>query len=403
MALSDITRAEVEKAIEECERLGREAFLKLYGFQRARRYLLAYGGGYHDSKAIIGAAHGFLPGQRPLAAREFSGGAAHAAGLLRDLGFDVVEKLSMGPFTADQLLHRITHLKVNRSSGQPALYKPITLLWAMGRAVREEPRLLAWPATEEAVGGLLERHGMRGERVRPDYPVASLFHDGIWELRDYAEPVTTAHGDSQVRKWFAAHQPSGGLAEPLYDLLRHSAVTRLAVLDELLGTFFDGLDAGPLLADVGLDADATDLPGATEPAPEQWLLSAAEYERGCRLVEEGEARTYGRRLRRVTDRPGRSRAARYLVLGRSGGCCENPQCAGQPSDVTDRQQPILEVDHVVDLALGGRDHPSQMVALCPNCHAVKTRGRTREALREILLKVAAERHAAYSAGRGSGL
>ena len=36
--------------------------------------------------------------------------------------------------------------------------------------------------------------------------------------------------------------------------------------------------------------------------------------------------------------------------------------------------PVLEVDHIHDLALGGPDDPAQMIALCPNCHAVKTRG-----------------------------
>jgi 5-methylcytosine-specific restriction enzyme A len=39
-------------------------------------------------------------------------------------------------------------------------------------------------------------------------------------------------------------------------------------------------------------------------------------------------------------------------------------------------------------AQGGPDHPEQMIALCPNCHAIKTRGRTREQLRQELFTVA---------------
>ena len=54
--------------------------------------------------------------------------------------------------------------------------------------------------------------------------------------------------------------------------------------------------------------------------------------------------------------------------------------------------PIPEVDHVHDIAKGGPDHPEQMIALCPNCHAIKTRGRTREQLRRELLAVARQRH-----------
>ncbi|MFE7973556.1 HNH endonuclease [Streptomyces shenzhenensis] len=402
MALTDITRTEVEKAIEECDRLGRVGFLERYGFRRARRFLVAYEGRHYDSKAIIGAAHGYLPGQRPLMAREFSGGAQHAARLLKGLGFDILEDLPVSVLTHDELIDLVTSVKASRSSGAPALYKPITLLWAMGRALRGEPRLLPWSATEEALADLLARHGVRGEKQRPDYPIASLHREGLWTLHDYAGDATTAHGDGKVRRWFAENQPRGGLPEPVYDLFRHSALTRLAVIDELLGTFFDDLDPAPLLADVGLEGvDVGSSPRPTESSPEQWLLTAAEYERGCRLVELREAQTHGERVSRTTHSPKRSQVARYVVLNRSEGRCENPRCTGQPADVTDRKQPILEVDHVVDLALGGRDHPSQMVALCPNCHAVKTRGSTRETLREILLKVAMERHKAMETAKGN--
>ncbi|WP_405968825.1 hypothetical protein [Streptomyces sp. NBC_00015] len=49
----------------------------------------------------------------------------------------------------------------------------------------------------------------------------------------------------------------------------------------------------------------------------------------------------------------------------------------------------------MEITAGGRDHPMQMVALCPNCHAMKGRGRSREALRAVLLKVASRAHAEW--------
>lgn len=398
MALADISRTEILKALEECDRLGRDAFLSAYGFRRARSYLLVHDGRHYDSKAIVGAAHGFLPGERPLPpnAKGFSGGADHAARFLGRLGFDVVvDGLAPGELAADELIRRLTHLKVNRAAGRPALYKPIVLLWAMGRALRGEPRLLPWPETEDALKTLLRKHGVRGERERPDYPIASLHRDGLWELRGAGEPVPTAHGDARLKRWFAEHRPLGGLAKPAHEVLRTSTVTRLAVLDGLLGTFFDDLEPGPLLADTGLDdIDPSEPQAGSGSGPEPWLLTATEYERGCRLIEDQETRTHGLRHTGTTRRPVRSRTARLLVLSRSRGRCENPHCTGQPTDVTDRDHPILEVDHITEIALGGRDHPSQMVALCPNCHAVKTRGRTRETLRAILRRVVSERHRA---------
>ncbi|NUR43261.1 MAG: hypothetical protein HOV73_24585 [Streptomyces sp.] len=57
MALSDMTRSEVEKAIAECDRLGRDLFLRRYGFRRARRYLLV-----HEGRQVEGEPFFRAPG-----------------------------------------------------------------------------------------------------------------------------------------------------------------------------------------------------------------------------------------------------------------------------------------------------------------------------------------------------
>ncbi|MFE7387737.1 HNH endonuclease signature motif containing protein [Streptomyces sp. NPDC057582] len=56
--------------------------------------------------------------------------------------------------------------------------------------------------------------------------------------------------------------------------------------------------------------------------------------------------------------------------------------------------PILQVDHVKDLAKGGPDAPWNMIALCSSCHALKTYGENREKLRHLLAATARRLHAA---------
>ncbi|GGV52314.1 hypothetical protein GCM10010293_64710 [Streptomyces griseoflavus] len=90
MTLNDITRPAVLQAVAEYDRIGRDAFLEKYGFGPSRSYLLEIDGKVYDSKAIVGVAHGCLPGRDPLGRDEFSGGKDHAAKLLTDLGFNVV-------------------------------------------------------------------------------------------------------------------------------------------------------------------------------------------------------------------------------------------------------------------------------------------------------------------------
>lgn len=87
-----ITKETVEAALAEFFRLGRQEFLRKYGFGRARDYLVQdpLTGAWADSKAIIGAAYGYrFPERGPLNAREFSGGEARVVRLLRELGFAV--------------------------------------------------------------------------------------------------------------------------------------------------------------------------------------------------------------------------------------------------------------------------------------------------------------------------
>ena len=89
---SDIQNPEsIRQAVHEFDALGREAFLDKYGFGNARDYFLVVDDKRYDSKAIVGAAHGFeFPHLGALTPSDFSGGEATDASKLRDLGFQVL-------------------------------------------------------------------------------------------------------------------------------------------------------------------------------------------------------------------------------------------------------------------------------------------------------------------------
>lgn len=90
MAFADITSTAVLQAVAEFDRLGRDAFLARYGFRPAREYYLHIESRLYDSKAIMGAAHGYqCPGEGPLRAEDFTGGYAKVQRKLERLGFTV--------------------------------------------------------------------------------------------------------------------------------------------------------------------------------------------------------------------------------------------------------------------------------------------------------------------------
>jgi 5-methylcytosine-specific restriction protein A len=100
----DVTeRAAVLAAIEEFDRLGREAFLERHGFGRARGYFLVHDGKRYDSKAIAGVAYGYQHGTA-LTAGDFTGGDATVARLLERLGFTVERPQDLPNWTTDELL-----------------------------------------------------------------------------------------------------------------------------------------------------------------------------------------------------------------------------------------------------------------------------------------------------------
>jgi 5-methylcytosine-specific restriction enzyme A len=351
MAVKDITRRAVVEAIEEYDRLGQEDFLERYGFDRARQYLLVHDGKRYDSKAIVGAAHGFLAGERPLVAGEFSGGEATVGRLLRRLGFTVQVGEAL---TADGPVRLLSKLQVYRRDGLPALYQPVTLLWAFGRTFDDEPRLASWAETRQQVSDLFDRYGRPWEGDRVYYPIAALHGAGLWELDAVPETVPSAHGSSVPERWFDEHQPRGGLAEPVHDLVRDSPEARSAAVRVLVDKYFLDADATELLAELGLLT-----PTAASPAEASFAALSAAYKHLCARVDVFWRNRDTARAERTTSDLIRSRDARRAVLLRSGGHCENPRCAGDVQDCTDRGEPMASYDRVCRRRLypiGGLEH-----------------------------------------------
>jgi len=91
VALSDLTKTAVDSTLAEFDEIGREAFLRRYGFGEARRYFLLRDGKRYDSKAIAGVAHGRIDQNHAMLKNsDFTGGEGSVATPLRRIGYEVV-------------------------------------------------------------------------------------------------------------------------------------------------------------------------------------------------------------------------------------------------------------------------------------------------------------------------
>jgi hypothetical protein len=88
IAWDQVTKAHVEQAIEEYDRLGPERFFAEHGFAPTTTYDLVWNERLYPPKAILGTAYQFATGQR-LASGDFEGGRSGAVKVLGGLGFTV--------------------------------------------------------------------------------------------------------------------------------------------------------------------------------------------------------------------------------------------------------------------------------------------------------------------------
>jgi putative restriction endonuclease len=84
--------------------------------------------------------------------------------------------------TSDEIRERFRSLTVWRRGGERAPHKPLLALYAIGRALRGEPRMASYAEVDKDLGKLLVEFGPRRRTVRTEYPFWRLRNDRVWEL-----------------------------------------------------------------------------------------------------------------------------------------------------------------------------------------------------------------------------
>ena len=201
MALADLTSpGAVANAVEEFDRLGREAFLAKYGFGRAREYFLEVNGKLYDSKAIAGVAHAFqFPDTGPLRPSEVSGGDATVRAVLEGLGYKVVvrEQPTVGPHPGSADLEKAFHqrmINIYLTAKTEVRYNATRFLAMVNEhgGVATARMLLSAPGVSEGYAALWERQRLDltveavvlEEQWRPLFSAAER-QTAIARLREY--------------------------------------------------------------------------------------------------------------------------------------------------------------------------------------------------------------------------
>lgn len=332
----------VRAAMAECDQLGRDEFLKRFGYKNSRLYPLHYGGKTYDSKAIAGVAYGKQHGT-PLRATEFSGGATTVVPTLNRLGFSVKET----PHPIASLVKGTTYFRKD----------------------------------------LLERYGgqlQRGIWTPREFPVVFMFtgdsgktygyrdgwtEDGIFRYTGEGQSgdMTFTTGNEAIRN----HRNNGKDLLLFEDLgkskgVRYAGLFECASWDEI-----DGIDKAKQARKIivfnliPVETAATDTPIPTEFDQPTRAQSLEELRRAA-YAASGVEKSISKASNAKRSWYERSAKVRDYVLARSKGVCEACDQAA-PFHRKDGT-PYLEPHHTTRLADEGPDHPAWVGALCPTCH-----------------------------------
>ncbi|RWG78556.1 HNH endonuclease [Mesorhizobium sp.] len=346
MSISEITREAIHKAIEDFDSRGRDTFLKHYGFGRSKGYYLIHAEKLYDSKAIVGAAHGFTsPGALPLRSSDFSGGEATVVRVLESLGFHVIrptDRVPAGlPYEIGATYHRQTQIHQvfgGQERGGIAMPRDVPFVFLFtgesgGQYGYEDGWQPDGTYAYTGEGQLGDMRFIRGNKAIRDhhadgrdllmfealskkgqYRFLGCFSCAGWELR--AAPDR----DGKDRQVIVFHLLPAGEIQTVSNV-------EDAVEAELSTTSIEGLRSLAY--------------AAASPKPGIGMASSRNY-----FIRSAQVKMY--------------------VLARAKGRCE--ACGNLAPFVRKNGTPYLEPHHTRRLADGGPDDPRHVGAVCPTCH-----------------------------------
>lgn len=161
-----------------------------------------------------------------------------------------------------------------------APYKPLLLLWMIGRVASGQPSSVSFKEAEQAVSGLFGRYRYRDKPGKPQYPFIYLGTDAkLWTVEDSrGKDITKLPSKVKQRVTFLREEAVGALT-PEFELALHDAGVRTRVVNKLLEVTFPETLHEEVLSAVNLTSAVKLTPLPRDPAFRSSVLLA--YENRC--------------------------------------------------------------------------------------------------------------------------
>ena len=138
----------------------------------------------------------------------------------------------------EQILQKFETMEQWKSGDERAPHKPLLVLYAIGKLLRGEDRLISYADDiEENLKNLLKDFGPRRDRYNPHFPFWRLQNDGVWEVTDADRIRQTASGDAYITD-LKEHNVSGGFNETVSEQLQNDSELIFEIVRNLLNAHF---------------------------------------------------------------------------------------------------------------------------------------------------------------------
>ena len=186
----------------------------------------------------------------------------------------------------DWVRHVLETDRFQTKDGKRAPYKPLLLLWLIGRVANDEGTSVTFAHAEQDVGRLLASHSVAATPPPAKYPFVYLASDTeLWSVRDSAgADIRSMPQDVRENTKFLRAEATGRLA-PRFAAALGDGNLRNRLINELLRSEFPETTHGSILAEVGL-AQHVRLASAPRDPKFQRAVPMA-YEFRCSFCEFG--------------------------------------------------------------------------------------------------------------------
>ena len=136
------------------------------------------------------------------------------------------------------IIQKFETLQQGKSGGKRAPHKPLLVLYAIGKLLRNENRLISYADDiAENLENLLREFGPRRDRNNPHVPFWRLQNDGIWEVTDADKIGQTPSGDPHIND-LKDYKAAGGFNKNISERLQNDPKLTFEIVRSLLNSHF---------------------------------------------------------------------------------------------------------------------------------------------------------------------